>query len=289
MLSGAYSSGIDDGGNLRYSPMNDFRGYPGADDANPMLSLPNSPGLGSANVLGPLSPPETVATPKADSNPPAKTRSMTKPQRPVTQNKEGLYYCDYPGCDEETKKWKRKSEWTKHMDKHDRPYKCQKRECEKVAGFTYPGGLMRHEREVHHMHGGPQILFCPHANCIRNHGTGFTRMENLNEHLRRVHVHRGDAGALARTPEEEGEGEEVAPPAPSGKAGKKRKADDDLREENKRLRSENEGLKAGRTECESQIIAQNRQINVMSQQIAQLQAEVRALRTSAAPNVLPAA
>lgn len=31
---------------------------------------------------------------------------------------------------------------------------------------------------------------CPHADCKRHAGKGFTRKENLNEHLRRVHFSR---------------------------------------------------------------------------------------------------
>jgi hypothetical protein len=31
-------------------------------------------------------------------------------------------------------------------------------------------------------------LFCPEPNCNRHSGTGFTRRENLNEHIRRRHV-----------------------------------------------------------------------------------------------------
>lgn len=74
------------------------------------------------------------------------------------------------------------------MDKHERPYRCTFKECEKVQGFTYSGGLLRHEREVHGKHGGPKkALNCPHASCKRNKGKGFSRLENLQEHLRRVH------------------------------------------------------------------------------------------------------
>ena len=29
------------------------------------------------------------------------------------------------------------------MDKHDRPYNCPVKSCEKLQGFTYPGGLLR--------------------------------------------------------------------------------------------------------------------------------------------------
>lgn len=30
-------------------------------------------------------------------------------------------------------------------------------------------------------------LYCPHSNCVRSTGAGFTRKENLDEHLRRRH------------------------------------------------------------------------------------------------------
>jgi hypothetical protein len=74
------------------------------------------------------------------------------------------------------------------MDKHDRPYKCSVKGCEKLQGFTYSGGLLRHEREVHKMHGGTKkSLFCPFHDCKRSSGAGFTRKENLAEHIRRVH------------------------------------------------------------------------------------------------------
>lgn len=73
------------------------------------------------------------------------------------------------------------------MDKHERPYRCDRPECSKLNGFTYSGGLLRHQREVHKMHGSTAKLFCPEPNCKRASGSGFTRKENLHEHLRRVH------------------------------------------------------------------------------------------------------
>jgi hypothetical protein len=77
---------------------------------------------------------------------------------------------------------------SKHMDKHERPYKCTFKGCEKIRGFTYGGGLLRHEREVHKMHGGTKkSLYCPFHDCKRSSGAGFTRKENLAEHIRRVH------------------------------------------------------------------------------------------------------
>lgn len=78
------------------------------------------------------------------------------------------------------------------MDKHERPYVCTAKGCEKIQGFTYSGGLLRHEREVHGKHGGPKKkLLCPHVTCKRSSGKGFSRQENLAEHLRRVHTTTG--------------------------------------------------------------------------------------------------
>ncbi|KAL8717476.1 MAG: hypothetical protein Q9225_005283 [Loekoesia sp. 1 TL-2023] len=82
------------------------------------------------------------------------------------------------------------------MDKHTRPYVCNLPGCEKIRGFTYSGGLSRHQREVHRQHGGPTVPYmCPHKDCKRSTGSGFSRRENLQEHLRRVHRQVGDAEA----------------------------------------------------------------------------------------------
>ena len=79
------------------------------------------------------------------------------------------------------------------MDKHDRPYVCEEPGCEKIQGFTYSGGLLRHQREVHRHHGGPKATFmCPYRDCKRSTGVGFSRKENLSEHLRRVHRGAGE-------------------------------------------------------------------------------------------------
>ena len=83
------------------------------------------------------------------------------------------------------------------MDKHERPYKCEAAGCEKLQGFTYSGGLLRHQREVHKMHGGTKDpLYCPFATCKRSQGTGFTRKENRDEHVRRVHRRATDGADL---------------------------------------------------------------------------------------------
>ncbi len=163
------------------------------------------------------------------------------------------------------------------MDKHERPYRCLAEGCEKLPGFTYGGGLLRHEREVHGKHGGPKNpLHCPHAACKRFSGKGFSRQENLNEHLRRVHT--GEGGAQAPTT---GDDTDDAASEPRGNKRKRVSIGDDgdVREEVKRLRQENQELR-------KQVGAQNQQTVTMMQQIHQLQQALgpqlpEVLRTSA--------
>jgi hypothetical protein len=148
------------------------------------------------------------------------------------------------------------------MDKHDRPYKCPAEGCEKLPGFTYSGGLLRHQREVHNLHGGPRKqLNCPHLNCKRYSGKGFSRQENLNEHLRRVHT---DGGAEAQ---DGAETEEET----SERAGMKRKRtsseNPSILQEIAKLRKENEKLKR-------QAEQQNERTNNLLQQVQALQSIV---------------
>lgn len=165
--------------------------------------------------------------------------------------------------------------YSKHMDKHERPYRCPAEGCENLPGFTYSGGLLRHEREVHGKHGGPKnTVNCPHPNCKRHTGKGFSRQENLNEHLRRVHT---NLEGLTSTPP----GEIVAALSPddndSEKSGMKRKRRSsghgfdelsELRDETKRLRDENEKLK-------TDLDQQSQHALAMMAQIAELQDALR--------------
>lgn len=48
------------------------------------------------------------------------------------------------------------------------------------------------------MHGGTKkALYCPEINCKRHSGSGFTRKENLSEHIRRVHRRTTDGSDIA--------------------------------------------------------------------------------------------
>ncbi|KAK5404673.1 hypothetical protein LTR06_009394 [Exophiala xenobiotica] len=111
--------------------------------------------------------------------------------RALPRNKDGDIICDHPNCRDNGNNttFKRVCEWNKHMDRHERPYKCHEAGCELNPGFTYSGGLLRHQREVHKMHlSTKEPLFCPFLNCNRSSGSGFTRRENLEEHKRRRHM-----------------------------------------------------------------------------------------------------
>lgn len=109
-----------------------------------------------------------------------------------------------------------------------------------MPGFTYSGGLLRHEREVHGKHGGPRRqLNCPHVNCKRHNGKGFSRQENLNEHLRRVHTDNIAQPEMEIAEEDDktetGQKRKRAAPRPN--------SDGDIREEVKRLKAENDELR----------------------------------------------
>ncbi|KAK4095414.1 hypothetical protein Purlil1_210 [Purpureocillium lilacinum] len=200
-----------------------------------------------------------------------RVKAVAKPDREVTKGPDGRFHCAMPDCKEEIRSFSRKCEWNKHMDKHERPYRCPADGCENLPGFTYSGGLLRHEREVHGKHGGPKnTVNCPHPNCKRHTGKGFSRQENLNEHLRRVHTNMEGstppaADSVASPDDDESE--------KSGTKRKRRMSDQgeeltELRAEVKRLREQNEKLK-------SEVDQQSQHSLAMMAQIAELQDALR--------------
>ncbi|KAB8290150.1 hypothetical protein EYC80_011019 [Monilinia laxa] len=203
---------------------------------------------------------------------PGRSKPVPKPDREVTKDANGRFYCTWPGCTEEIKDFNRKCEWSKHMDKHDRPYRCKETGCEKLPGFTYSGGLLRHEREVHGKHGGPKKqLNCPHPNCKRHTGKGFSRQENLNEHLRRVHTD----GVMSQMTMEETE-EDASQAVITGIKRKRGNSKEDtneletLREEIKKIKAENDELKRNSQAQQAQTAEVMRQL-VELQNLATLQ------------------
>ncbi|KAI0133917.1 C2H2 transcription factor [Xylariales sp. AK1849] len=260
----------------------------GSYNLNPLASgsFPSPDAHHSLPELAPApSTPQVPAlpTPKDDIelHTPQRSKPIPKPDRSVRKNMHGKYQCTWPDCTEEVKEFGRKCEWNKHMDKHDRPYKCPAEGCEKLPGFTYSGGLLRHEREVHGKHGGPKNpLNCPHVNCKRHTGKGFSRLENLNEHLRRVHTN--NAGAAASGDEAHEDSVSVVASEPATLLpvvlGEKRKHDDDdeddvdLRREIKRLHQENAVLSQN-------LEAQNRQSMAMMGEIEKMRDIIKDLQS----------
>ncbi|TRX97271.1 hypothetical protein FHL15_002065 [Xylaria flabelliformis] len=269
-------------------------------NGDPTLVPPSSP-TPSTTSLAPTTPPDGLTSPIAfttESKPnvpkgPPRMKPIPKPQRQVVKNSEGKFICTWHDCTAPIKEFLRKCEWSKHMDKHERPYKCLAVGCENIPGFTYSGGLLRHEREVHRKHGGPKNpLYCPHKGCKRHKDSSFARLENLNEHLRRCHTSNefdsttqteelatrtqstnGRIKPLPVVSSPVGDGLSPGPStaSPSPRLGDKRKADDDdLREENKRLRFENQELKR-------KIEAGYLQQSAMMEQIDSLEKEKAAL------------
>ena len=151
------------------------------------------------------------------------------------------------------------------MDKHTRPHVCQEPECENIRGFTYSGGLLRHQREVHRQHGGPKAkCMCPHPDCKRSTGTGFSRKENLHEHLRRVHR---DAGAEGRQEQES--------PRPNQGSRKRRRAatdvgrgddDDDYDDDD----DDDEGLRQEVKKLRQELERKDERLRKLEQKVAQM-------------------
>ncbi|PKY08858.1 hypothetical protein P168DRAFT_278406 [Aspergillus campestris IBT 28561] len=136
-------------------------------------------------------------------------RLSVRRARDPPKNSTGQIFCDHPECQQSPPTFRRPCEWNKHMDKHDRPYKCLEPGCDKIQGFTYSGGLLRHQREVHKKNvNAKKPLMCPYTDCNRSTGNGFTRQENLKEHLRRRHMHteNGHASDLPMVPSPELDG-----------------------------------------------------------------------------------
>ena len=257
----------------------------GAGENPPYPMSPPSERHRSTSIATSASPGASVVPSPIMSQSPqtSETSARQRLAQPRTQepprNAQGEITCDHEECSEEPPIFRRRCEWNKHMDKHERPYKCLEPGCDKVQGFTYSGGLLRHQREVHKKNVSTRApLYCPHPTCNRSTGTGFTRKENLNEHLRRRHNVGPDTfnqtSPLATTPA-------LVPAASSNPTDSSRKrkrtmepkpepedepdfddsgiADtEDLREQIKRLRSENEDLR-GRLDQQTET---NRQLQL---------------------------
>ncbi|KAK0116290.1 hypothetical protein ONS95_013312 [Cadophora gregata] len=109
--------------------------------------------------------------------------------------------CQWAGCPDK-RVFRQESAFRRHMNKHERPYKCTTSNC-KAREFTNPGDLKRHQRTVH----SKGAFFCPISSCKR-HARGFGRKDNRDEHLKRVHsqdVPPTSDSPESQTPDSEGD------------------------------------------------------------------------------------
>ncbi|KAK4945969.1 hypothetical protein LTR66_014335, partial [Elasticomyces elasticus] len=196
-----------------------------------------------------MAPPHTPAAPRNT----IETYS-SRPDREPPRNEKGEIICTHEACIGKSELFRRPCEWNKHMDKHERPYKCNEPTCEQNPGFTYSGGLLRHMREVHKKGVGPsrRPLFCPHANCIRSTGEGFTRRENLEEHLRRRHSHNGPYVL----PETSDDGKQEAGDENGERALKRRRTEDPVSPLNETQMSAQSRITSGPVQYANEVEAQ---------------------------------
>ncbi|KAH6684224.1 hypothetical protein B0J14DRAFT_572418 [Halenospora varia] len=96
------------------------------------------------------------------------------------------------------------------MDKHLRPYKCTDHNC-KSKDFGTAGDLKRHRHSAH----GTRVHTCPVSSCKR-HRHGFTRKDNLTDHMKRIHKNPQDLNEQEATVNCEGLGSANDSPSESG-------------------------------------------------------------------------
>ncbi|KAE9365902.1 hypothetical protein N431DRAFT_487789 [Stipitochalara longipes BDJ] len=86
------------------------------------------------------------------------------------------FKCTWPTCTDKST-FSVKSELSKHMNKHARPFTCKNPTCN-GTNFGDRAGLQRHEREKHQA----ARYFCQISACPR-HSKGFARKTHLDMHM----------------------------------------------------------------------------------------------------------
>ena len=75
------------------------------------------------------------------------------------------------------------------MDQHNRPYKCTVAGCTHPNGFGSTGELKRHKNSVHKQFNS--FFYCPVPGCSRSSSSSnknpFSRKDNRQEHINRQH------------------------------------------------------------------------------------------------------
>ncbi|KAI1662653.1 hypothetical protein F4813DRAFT_394831 [Daldinia decipiens] len=108
----------------------------------------------------------------------------TSPQPAIARqiNPEGSKICET--CKKELKT---KSEFKKHKQRHDKPFKCTVKGCTRSEGFSTPNDLDRHKRSLHpDEHADGDRYRCQVGPCF-NKNKIWPRADNFRAHMKRVH------------------------------------------------------------------------------------------------------
>ncbi|KAI1418665.1 hypothetical protein F5Y13DRAFT_184305 [Hypoxylon sp. FL1857] len=90
-------------------------------------------------------------------------------------------------CDICNKLLKTKSEFKKHKQRHEKPFKCSVKNCTRREGFSTPNDLDRHIRSLHPDENASGNRYrCPIGPC-RNKDKIWPRADNFRAHMKRVH------------------------------------------------------------------------------------------------------
>ncbi|KAI0838626.1 hypothetical protein F5Y06DRAFT_39721 [Hypoxylon sp. FL0890] len=97
-------------------------------------------------------------------------------------NAEGSRTCDI--CN---KLLKTKSEFKKHKQRHEKPFKCNVKNCTRREGFSTPNDLDRHIRSLHPDETATGNRYRCHIGACRNKDKIWPRADNFRAHMKRVH------------------------------------------------------------------------------------------------------
>ncbi|KAI2781403.1 hypothetical protein F4815DRAFT_492628 [Daldinia loculata] len=90
-------------------------------------------------------------------------------------------------CETCNKVLKTKSEFKKHKQRHDKPFKCTVKGCTRSEGFSTPNDLDRHKRSLHpDEHADGDRYRCQVGPCF-NKNKIWPRADNFRAHMKRVH------------------------------------------------------------------------------------------------------
>ncbi|KAI4867329.1 hypothetical protein F4820DRAFT_457023 [Hypoxylon rubiginosum] len=118
------------------------------------------------------------------------TASWHQSQPPAPPSSTANHQVSYEGsqvCDICNKVLKTKSEYKKHKQRHDKPFKCEVPGCSRTEGFSTPNDLDRHKRSLHPDEKAAGSRYqCPIGAC-KNKDKIWPRADNFRAHMRRVH------------------------------------------------------------------------------------------------------